>query len=214
MAETARFTIGSDATCNDGYCGTVSMMVVDRFARVLVHLVVEPERSSGVARLVPLELVDATTGEIRLRCSLAAFDKLEPAEETAFLSGISGYPGYCPDQALSWPYNGLSTGAGTGLGLGSVAMPVTNYIVPAGEVTVRRGEHVHATDGEIGRVQGLVIDLRDHAVTHVLLQNGYLWDRNEVAIPIGDVTGVDNGIRLNLTKHEVEALPRVEAKSR
>ena len=34
------------------------------------------------------------------------------------------------------------------------------------------GEHVFATDGAIGRVQGLVIDPSDHCVTHVLLDEG------------------------------------------
>jgi hypothetical protein len=48
---------------------------------------------------------------------------------------------------------------------------------PLNEVEVRRGEHVHATDGDIGRVQGLVIDPSDHHVTHVLLQEGHLWGR-------------------------------------
>jgi sporulation protein YlmC with PRC-barrel domain len=88
--------------------------------------------------------------------------------------------------------------------------PVTYDSVPLGEVEVRRGEHVHATDGEIGRVQGLVIDRLSHEVTHVLLQEGHLWGRKEVAIPIRAVTGVADGIRLNITKHQVQNLPPVD----
>ena len=75
---------------------------------------------------------------------------------------------------------------------------------------MRRGEHVHATDGDIGQVHGLVIDPRNHHVTHVLLQEGHLWGRKEVAILIGAVTGVDDGIRLSITKHEVQDLPPVD----
>ena len=56
--------------------------------------------------------------------------------------------------------------------------------VPEGEVEVRRGEHVHATDGEIGRVHGFVIDPTDHQLTHVLLDEGHLWGKKTVAIPI------------------------------
>ena len=41
-----------------------------------------------------------------------------------------------------------------------IPQPVTYDTVPLDEVEVRRGEHVHATDGDIGRVQGLVIDRR------------------------------------------------------
>ena len=41
-----------------------------------------------------------------------------------------------------------------GPGLADVSPTVTYDRVPAGEMTVRRGEPIHATDGEIGRVQG------------------------------------------------------------
>jgi sporulation protein YlmC with PRC-barrel domain len=78
-----------------------------------------------------------------------------------------------------------------------------------GEITVRRDEPVHATDGEIGRVQGLIIDPGDHHVTHVLLQEGHLWGRKDVAIPMSAITGVANGIRLNITKRQVGDLPTV-----
>jgi sporulation protein YlmC with PRC-barrel domain len=82
--------------------------------------------------------------------------------------------------------------------------------VPAGEVEVQRGEHVHATDGAIGQVQGLVIDPDDHHVTDVLLDEGHLWGKKRVAIPIGAVTDVKDGIRLDLTKDEVRDLPPVD----
>ena len=76
--------------------------------------------------------------------------------------------------------------------------------------TIRRGDPVHATDGDIGRVQGLVMNPRDHRVTHVLLQEGHLWGRKEVAIPVRAVTTVDDGIRLNISKRDVEDLPAVD----
>ena len=46
-------------------------------------------------------------------------------------------------------------------------------------------------------------------MTHVLLQEGHLWGRKEVAIPISAVTGVEAGIRLNISKQQVESLPSV-----
>ena len=204
MAESTSFTIGADASCTDGVCGEVSRVVVDPVARAVTHLVVEPTHWRGSGRLVPLDLVDATTGEIRLRCTLADFEKLDPAEETQFLPGTPGYPGYDPEQVLSMPYYGM------GMGGGDIPVAVTYDAVPLDEVEVRRGEHVHATDGRIGKVQGLVIDPNSHHVTHVLLQEGHLWGRKEVAIPISAVTGVDDGIRLNITKQQVQDLPPVD----
>ena len=117
---------------------------------------------------------------------------------------------------FAWPYYGLGMGMGTGTGMGGVGMggapPFVTYDrVPVGEVDMRRGEHVHATDGNIGRVQGLVIDPRDHHVTHVLLEAGHLWGKKQVAIPIGAVTDVAAaGVRLNLTRDQVRDLPPVD----
>jgi sporulation protein YlmC with PRC-barrel domain len=209
MAETTPFTIGADASCSDGVCGKVTCVVVDPVARTVTHLVIEPGHRYDRGRLVPLDLVDATTGEIRLRCTLEEFEELDPAEETQFLPGTPGYPGYDSEQVLYMPYYGMG---GMGMGMAGAYAPVTvTYdAVPLDEVEVRRGEHVHATDGHIGKVQGLVIDPGSHHVTHVLLQEGHLWGRKEVAIPIGAVTGVEDGIRLNITKQQVQDLPPVD----
>lgn len=82
--------------------------------------------------------------------------------------------------------------------------------MPLGEVQVRRGDHVYASDEPVGRVQGLVIDPSDHHVTHILLEEGHLWGKKRVAIPISAVKRVGAIIRLNLTKDEVQDLPPVD----
>jgi sporulation protein YlmC with PRC-barrel domain len=216
MTQPTQFTIGAEVSCTDGVCGEVRRVVVDPVARAVTHLVVEPKRRTGLGRLVPLGLVGAASDGIRLDCTLAEFDQLEAAEETEFLPGASGYGAYSPGQALLWPYYGLGLGGGLGVGmvggvgLGNVPLPVTYDKIPLDEVEVRRGERVHAADGEIGRVQGLVIDASDHHVTHVLLQEGHLWGRKEVAIPISAVTGIDDGIRLSIVKQQVQDLPPVD----
>jgi sporulation protein YlmC with PRC-barrel domain len=211
MAATTAFTIGADANCTDGACGEVTRVVVDPVARVVTHLVVEPKGRQGLSRLVPLHLVgDASAGEIQLGCTMAEFDELDFAEETQFVPGTRGYAAYGPEQVLAWPYSSLGGGVGGDMVPG-VSETVTYDMIPLGEVAVRRGEHVHATDGAIGQVEGLVIEPRNHHVTHVLLQEGHLWGRKEVAIPISVVAGVDDdGIRLSITKHEVQELPPVD----
>jgi len=211
------FTIGARASCTDGECGEVRRVVVDPVARTLTHLVVEPKGRLGLARLVPLDLVDLAdladepAGEVRIRCTLAEFARLDPAEETQFVPGTRGYEAYGTDQVLSWPYYGLG-GPPEPMDLGAegISQTVTYDTVPLGEVEVRRGDPVQAADGEIGRVQGLVIDPRSHHVTHVLLQEGHLWGKKEVAIPIGSVTRVDDGILVSLTRQQVQDLPPVD----
>ncbi len=216
MAEATQFTIGAEATCTDGTRGEVIRVVVDPVARVVTHLVIEPKHRRGLGRLVPLGLVDVTTGGVRLLCTGAEFEKLASAEETQFLLG--GYEGYGPGQVLAWPYFGLgggmalggSMGFGGGVGTGDVAQAVTYDTVPLGEVAVRRGQQVHATDGDIGSVQGLVIDTRTRHVTHVLLQEGHRLGRKEVAIPIAAVAAVgEDGIHLHISKQDVQDLPSV-----
>ena len=212
MAQTVSFTIGAHASCNDGPCGTVKRVVIDPLARTVTHLVVEPKHRLGLARLVPVGIAESTPDGVRLRCSTADFERLDSAEETQFVAGTIGYEKYGPDQVLSWPYYGLyggQAGGVAGAAVPGVSQTVTYDTVPEGEVDVRRGEPVYATDGSIGHVHGLVIDQDSRRVSHVLLAEGHLWGRKEVAIPISAITGVEDGIKLRLSKKEVADLPPV-----
>jgi len=84
---------------------------------------------------------------------------------------------------------------------------VLEDVIPSGEAEVTPGDPVFCLDGEIGQVQGLLVDPDDQHVTHVLLREGHLWGRKEVSIPISAVTGAEYGIKVNLTKKQVEDLP-------
>ena len=216
MAE-AEYTIGANASCSDGICGEVTRLIADPVAFTVTHLVVKPKGHEELGRLVPVELVDAAGDQIRLRCTLAEFGKLEPAEEVDLVEGEDYGGGYGYDQSVQ----GYGNVAAMGVGLGGASggsiggtlghkIPTTTHdVVPVGEADVRHGEHVHALDGDIGQVQGYVVNPENHQVTHVLLREGHLWGRKEVAIPVSAVTGVDDGIRLNITKKQVEDLPPV-----
>ena len=96
---------------------------------------------------------------------------------------------------------------GTGLGTGTAPLRITSGRIPAGQAEVRAGEHVRATDGPVGKVRGLTVLTRGHQVTHILLDEGHLWGKRRVAIPIGAVAGFSDGIRLSLTRDEVRDLP-------
>jgi len=203
------FTIGADAACSDGPCGKVSRLIVEPGTEAVTHLVVKPGHHGGPSRLVPVGLVDAAAGGIRLRCTRAEFGGLDPAEETEFLPAAGGMPGQDPGASVMrglyiWHLNVASVPPDGG------AQVSTHDTVPAGEVDVRRGESVWATDGEIGRILGLAVDPVSEHVTHVLLEEGHLWGRRQVAIPVSAVTRVGDIIRLNISKHDVENLQPVE----
>lgn len=209
MADAEPFTIGAAVSGRDGPCGKLIKVVVDPVAKAVTHLVVEPEHRAGLGRLVSLNLVAPGTDPkaVQLRISLNEFDALPSAEETSFLPGGSGEQAYEAHELYYWPYFGLAGGvdpyAVNASGL------VTRDTIPPGEVEVQRGDRVHASDGEIGKVEGLVVEPNGGHVTHVLLQEGHLWGRKEVAIPMTVVQKIEDGVSVSLSKQEIEALPAV-----
>jgi hypothetical protein len=238
MSAATEFSIGSEVVCRDGACGEISRVVVNPVARALTYLVVEPRLGRGKGRLVPIDLAESVGTEVRLNCTLNEFHELEEAEEMHFVTGGGGEMGYEQRQAMSLPLfmlggGGMGMGGFGGLGMGGMAMgmggfgmgmggmgmrgmgstnprTITEDHVPDGDVEVRRGEHVHATDGEIGRIHGFVIDPTDHGLTHIVLDEGHLWGHKTVAIPISAIKDLNDGVRLGITKEEVGHLPSVE----
>jgi sporulation protein YlmC with PRC-barrel domain len=200
MAKTMPFRIGADASCTDGACGQVSRIIVNPVAREVTHLVVDAKHRNGPGRLVPVDLVDATTGQIRLHCTLAEFQTLRPAEETESVPDLDP-TGHANQEArkqyrmgfdVVWPVRDP--------GKPKAPQEVTVDSVPSGEIEVHRDLTVLATDGEIGQVEGLVVESGGHHVTHVLLQKRRMWGHKEVAIPIRAVTKIGTLlIQLSLT---------------
>ncbi|NUP49254.1 MAG: hypothetical protein HOW97_18400 [Catenulispora sp.] len=216
MRDTVEFLIGAEVRCAGRECGAVAFVVVDPVARRLTHLVVQPD-PPGVSRLVPVKLAQLRPGRIDLTCTPAELDALEPAVQEHFLSDSQNDWGYRSDQVLAWPFFGLAPG-GTGITAMEPPMapePEPEYRLPPGDVPVRRGEPVRAADGPIGKVRGLGVDRADGRVTHVLLDEGHLWGRKLVGIPIAAVRGVDeDGVEVRLTKDEIRDLPPIDLDDR
>ncbi len=194
-----QFEIGTPVSCEDGPCGVLSRVVIDPIKRTVTHLVVEPRHRHSLARLVPVGLVDARDGELALRCTVADWRALQFVEENEFLIPPEDWMEYSGDSILGLPYY-------------SESPPVASHErLPPGEVEVRRGERVRASDGVIGRVQGVVIHPSDHHLTHILLQEGHLWGKKDIAIPIAALDRVDSdGVQVSLSKGEIAELPPIE----
>ena len=206
MNQEIPYAIGVGVECTDGGCGELVRVIIDPSTRSLAHLVVGGPRRPN--RLVPVAVVDHADSEVvHLACDLDAFHNFDYAEETEFLSTTRDELGYPADRVLLLPYYPLGPYGSPG------PETVTYDRVPAGEVQIRRGECVHATDGDVGRVQGLVVDGRDHHVTHILLAEGHLWGRKDVAIPVRAVTRMAPDLHVALTRDQVRDLPPVEVGS-
>ena len=199
MADSAEFVIGAKVRCSDGaVCGEVERAVIDPAAGMVTHLVVRVKHHQVLDRLVPISLVDEGSGGsgVRLTCSAEEFGRLEAAEEKHQVTDSSfGY--YAVHTPAVFPVVGPPE-------------VVTDETVPFGEVDIRRDDTVRASDGEIGHVEGLVIDRASRHVTHVLLQEGHRWGRKHVAIPIETVTKVGDSVEVSLSKQQVHALPSIE----
>ncbi|MGH2887946.1 MAG: PRC-barrel domain-containing protein [Solirubrobacteraceae bacterium] len=201
------FKIGAHVDATDGRCGRLTRVIFDPIADALTDLVVEPGHHKEMSRLVPLKLVSHVDADlIRLSCTKEQFERLDQAEEIQFLPANETTLGYGANGA-SWPYYALA------VPLGHDHVPMFSDRVPLGDVEIRRGDPVHAKDGLIGAVQGLVIDPADYHVTHVILQEGHVWRRKQVAIPIGVANRAAGELRVDLTKDEIEALPPVSLRS-
>jgi hypothetical protein len=226
MPQAQLFRLDAEVRCADGDCGSLTTLVINRPADAVTHLVIEPAHRERPGRIVPLGLVDTegagtAEGEIRLRCTRDEFEQLDPAESTLF-PGDEDYEntvGRWEPDAL-WPYygppNGMMLGTpGTPGALGAIPEPVTVDIVSdrlPGEDEVSRGEHVHATDGDIGHVLGFVVETGSGRVTSILLREGHLLGRRTVLIPRSAVAEVGaDGFRLNITREQVRHLPPVDA---
>lgn len=216
MSTSERFEIGSEVFCTDGACGELASVVVDPVAERLSHLIVASAGPVG-SRLVPVEQAAIGEDGVHLSCTRDELARMEPAVQTHFIApqDVESHYGYTSDQVRYWPFFAL--GPGPSAAVLAAPEPVLRPVieqedrVPAGEVRVRRGERVRATDGRIGRVRGLIVDAADDAVTHVLLDEGHLWGRKQVAVPISAVGDIaEDEVAVRLTKDEIKDLPPVE----
>jgi sporulation protein YlmC with PRC-barrel domain len=216
--ESERFQVGAHVEGTDGRCGKLEGVVIDPVKGALTHLIVKPERHKGLGRLVPIGDVESDGDPIRLNCTVAQFQGLDEGEEMHFLAPSDDAQALSEGRSYTWPHYGagLAGGMGAGamsdieLGQHGTPQPFVEDVVPLGEVEVRRGDPVHATDGYIGSVHGLVIDRGNYHVSHVLLEEGHLWGRKQVAIPISTTQKIQGTIRVDLTKDEIERLPPVD----
>jgi sporulation protein YlmC with PRC-barrel domain len=196
--------LGSAAVCSDGYRGELRAVVLDPAAGTVTHLVVEPEGRSGLARLVPLALAGAAPDGVGLRCTEAEFRALAAAEETLAEFTLA-YE--VPVQLLPVGWRGTGGPITDGGAIPRIPERETVDVIPPGEVEEHGGEHVHASDGDIGQLRGLRVDPATGRVTHVLVREGHLLARKDVAVPFGSVAGLGDGIRLSLTRQQVRDLP-------
>jgi hypothetical protein len=167
MENTAmEFPLNVDVHCTDGHCGLSTYIVLNPTTEQVTHLVVKSKRQPNIERLVSIKLVANTASEvILLSCTREEFAKLEPFNQPDFI--YTDLPHHATDPSLTmvWPY----------------VVPTKRIVdekvrrIPPGELAVRRGTRVRATDGWVGRVDEFIVGPVSGNITHL---SAFLYHRS------------------------------------
>jgi sporulation protein YlmC with PRC-barrel domain len=199
-----KFPLNAEVHCTDGRCGRSTHIVLDPATEEVTHLVVKEKRPSGVERLVPAMLVDRTAAEVvLLSCNLAEFSALEPFNQTEFVYGDLPHHATDPSLTALWPH----------------VVPAKRIVdksiraIPPGELAIRRGARVRATDGRVGRVDEFLVDPQSGNITHLCLRKDHLWGDKVVCIPVSQIDKIEEkAVHLNVDKDAIASLPSVPVK--
>jgi sporulation protein YlmC with PRC-barrel domain len=165
------------------------------------------ENSSSTEHIVPVDFVAETIADtILLRCSKAELEKMDPFIKKTFIEKK------VPETYYS--YNDGIYGMGYYYYMPYVIpeqivkVPVEQKQVPPGEMVVRRGTRVAATDGYVGNVDEFVVNPENGHITHLVMREGHVWGQKDVIIPISAMGDThDDTVFLKLNKHQIESLP-------
>ena len=194
--------------CTDGVCGRSEYVLMDPVVDQVTHLVVREDASPHTEYIVPVDIVTATTADtIELRCSKAELEHMDPFVQTEFVEEKNpqmdrGYGGGLGTGGLFyWPYVSPER---------TVRVPKDVQQIPPGELAVRRGTRVEATDGFVGKVDEFLVNPENGHITHLVMRAGHLWGQMDVTIPLEAIgVSLEDTMFLKLDKHQIESLPTV-----
>jgi len=203
--------------CVDGECGKSSHVIIERYSQKVTHFVVKAGNFiESHKHLVSVDCVVRTTPEsVALNCTKQELAAMPPFTEMRFLNPITReYEALenFSDEAiasrsshLTWSDPSMLSNTGSGI----FSVPIEEELIPEGEIAVHRGASIEATDGHIGKVEEFLVDPGDRHITHLVLEEGHLWDKKELTIPISAISRMDEEyIYLNVDKATVKSLSK------
>ncbi len=187
--------------CTDGRCGSSTRFILDPETRRVVDVVVRGPAPSRTEHVVPVAHVVASTADtIELDCPRADFARMQPFTTTR----------YVPSEAPELDADTAPLLYDAVLAMRPARVPVTVERVPEGDLVVKNGMRVAATDGSVGQVGELLADPLTGTITHFTLREGHLLDRRELTLPVSAVKQADDDtLYLTLDKAAIAQLPAI-----
>jgi uncharacterized protein YrrD len=203
MEQTTTIPVGARVYCTDGYGGILTQLVIDPIARRVTHVVVQDGSVPAVEHLVPVErIASALPDHVILDCLQTDLSAFEPFAETHYIR--SGAKDFYEVYAF-YPYAEFE----------AENVPIVDEHIPRGELTIRRGARVEANDGPAGMVAEFVVDRTSGAISHIVVQRGHLFGKQERAVPVTAIGHLSSAaVSLKMSRDDVDALPTIPLRRR
>jgi sporulation protein YlmC with PRC-barrel domain len=197
--------VDAKVECTDGHAGRSSHTIIDPVRKTVTHVVVTTEESFASRQwLVPIDhIIESTSELIRLDCTLEELSEMDEFSQHHYVEAEEAEPGEMayPTYAYMSPY---------AVPLRTDYIPVEVERIPPGELAIRRGAIMEATDGYVGKVGEFLVDPESGHITHLILQEGHLWGKKEVLVPLSAVDhSLEDTVFLKLDKESVAGLPAI-----
>lgn len=190
--------------------GSISRFVIHPDTNVISHIVMSHKKSlfSSEEKVIPVDQVADTTGDHVTLCDTASdVDNLPAFMEKRRIRDDSAVRSGGPVSQAPLDY-GMPMVAAT-----SKDPPEGRYItiveqnIPTGTVAVKEGAKVIASKGEnVGKVEGVIADLPEDQVTHLLVSEGKVSDEMKL-VPMDWVSWLeDKEVHLSVGKETVKEL--------
>jgi sporulation protein YlmC with PRC-barrel domain len=188
--------IKAQVECLDGVCGRSTAVVINPTTRFVTHVVVEEKDDPHAQYLVPLEEIKLGMPHlIRLRCTKHELQKMPRFVRIDYERRSAPYTLYPSGDYLIGPTVIMEDSL----------VPIPHPQVPEGELVVRPGAQVKASDGYIGQVDEFLIDPTTEQIDYLVLRERHLWHRAELSVPAAQIERIaDNTVYLKSDRRTIE----------
>lgn len=203
--------LGTPVFGPEGRLGTIEAIVMHPSEERVTHLVVRHGRLFSTSKVVPIEAVAASSQERTwVRLDQDAFDRLPDFLKQHYTNE--------PPESMGEPFRQLSpTGVlwpSTLVGWylpAEVSEPTSllDENLPPGELSLKAGTEVFATDGKVGRVEEVRVDPATGRASALVVRRGMFFHR-DVSLPIDWVAEIGERVRLNRSRAELDRLQKEE----